>query len=411
MKYDDFYDSLTGFFSADIINKYDTTGNTIFGSSYDTLPLSNNFILKDDGAFSTFHTSWPSFDTLFINHFNTSGGLQFTKTYFMDEGALINAAALTADSGYYTVAIHFDLFNAVYKTLLYKFNDLDDTLWTMDVSRHYVNSNPILKSTSDGGCIIIFTTNFYGDSLNYLMKIGAGGEHFPYAIRRSPLHYCIVDTITLSVTGSASYYLWTTGDTTPAINVSQPGIYGVQVIDSLGTVFNLDPVHVNFDTPPYIFIPDQNTCDSYVNLAVSNSPLLTTCWSDGAGYYTNSYHADTILPDTLMMWVQQTTQSGCAAIDSATIIFENCLSIEENAGKSSCIIYPNPTASDFTISNLHGEESELTISDVLGQIKFSKVLNENSDVVIRPELPQGIYFVHVTTNNNTVCEKKILIQK
>src|SRR5204862_717750 len=113
-----------------------TAGDLLFVGSYDSLPMSDDFILRDDRGFSTFNRSRSSFDTLTVNNFDSFGGLHFSKTYFINEGALIIRSALTKSSGYFTIANFYDHYNNIFKTSLYKLTDIDDTLWTLNVTRN-----------------------------------------------------------------------------------------------------------------------------------------------------------------------------------------------------------------------------------------------------------------------------------
>jgi len=74
---------------------------------------------------------------------------------------------------------------------------------------------------NDGGCIdSVETIFFYGDSIKLSMSPGRN------------ITKCESDSITLSVTGTAASFLWSTGNTTKSIRVQSAGTYSIMATNS-----------------------------------------------------------------------------------------------------------------------------------------------------------------------------------
>jgi hypothetical protein len=66
-------------------------------------------------------------------------------------------------------------------------------------------------------------------------------------------------------------------------------------------------------------------------------------------------------------------------------------------------IYPNPSASEFIISNVIGE---MSIYDVKGSLVDSRSLKSIS-TSFGSDLKKGVYFVRVKSNNTSITQKII----
>ena len=77
-------------------------------------------------------------------------------------------------------------------------------------------------------------------------------------------------------------------------------------------------------------------------------------------------------------------------------------------------IYPNPfsTSSDVVINNTSGiSDSELKLYNVLGEQVLSTPVLKQLTSVKTSELPSGIYFYKVVSDNKTVQSGKLISQQ
>jgi hypothetical protein len=83
--------------------------------------------------------------------------------------------------------------------------------------------------------------------------------------------------------------------------------------------------------------------------------------------------------------------------------------ISEPSFENSFSIYPNPNPGIFTIaSKLPGYELAIT-NDLGEEILFKKIQNPKSEIDLSKQ-PNGIYFIHITSERGTAV-KKIIIDK
>jgi hypothetical protein len=91
----------------------------------------------------------------------------------------------------------------------------------------------------------------------------------------------------------------------------------------------------------------------------------------------------------------------------------NCVSSTVEVKENSVLdfnIYPNPSAGNFNIYlNQSHNFSELSISNTLGQIEYSKlILNGDDNIKISTNLTPGIYTILLKTETQ-ILSKKLLI--
>ena len=72
-------------------------------------------------------------------------------------------------------------------------------------------------------------------------------------------------------------------------------------------------------------------------------------------------------------------------------------------------LFPNP--SDGSIINISSENqiNRLTISNILGQIEYSAIVNNNK-LTVRPNLEKGVYLINLNMSSGTNIIKKIIIK-
>lgn len=71
-------------------------------------------------------------------------------------------------------------------------------------------------------------------------------------------------------------------------------------------------------------------------------------------------------------------------------------------------IYPNPTSSAFTVENLDGDFTTLTIFNTVGQVVFEKPVSGKKEITIAHGLSKGIYFVQVKNDSENYTVKLIV---
>lgn len=145
-------------------------------------------------------------------------------------------------------------------------------------------------------------------------------------------------------------------------------------------------------------------CDGQPNNAtITVSGALTYSWSTNASG-TNIIVSPTI---TTSYSVIGTNANGCSDSYSISILVSPCTSIlnSDTLSEILLVIYPNPTSGDLYI-NLE-QQSELVISNTLGQIQHEIKLNKGKNNLNLQNLSEGIYFLTIK-QNEIIINKKII---
>ena len=322
----DEYDTVTGLITQpDHISLFDTAGNKTLDTAYLSLPQSSSILRTEDSGFSLFY---KLSDSLVIRKFDVDGIEQNVK-YLTIPGSPFIPPINGAGTGYFLVVPSSNVQTNLFAYTIYKFNDSNDTLWSQTFTRPYTDLYETLKPTSDGGAIALFKTSLYGDSINYLVKIGANGERFPFTLQINPTAFCIGDTVRISTIGPAASYLWNTGDTTAILDVTTSGSYSVIVTDTNGISYSIHALPLQFDSIGQVVLNDVHTCQTSIQLNQS-APGATTLWGRENNYITtgpDAFFSTFIVPDTMLIWVMELTPGGCRSIDTAFIFFDDCTNI------------------------------------------------------------------------------------
>jgi hypothetical protein len=146
------------------------------------------------------------------------------------------------------------------------------------------------------------------------VTIQQGSASTPPAISSNTgaFEFCSGGGIVLSSSITASSYLWSTGQTSPSINVFSPGTYTLTISDASGCTASSSPVNVIQNTPqPPVILSDRSVFCSGDSVLVTPSFGTVLEWSNGASaqsiYISNSV--------ALTVSVQNST--GCVATSAA----------------------------------------------------------------------------------------------
>lgn len=214
---------------------------------------------------------------------------------------------------------------------------------------------------------------------------------------------CAGNSYTISPTGAVNY---TYSSGSNIVNPSSTEVYTVTGVDANNCV-GTKTVSVNVNALPIITVSTSNTL-----LCVGQSATLTAL---GATSYlwnnsTNSF-AMAISPTvTTTYTVNGTDANGCANTTSITQNVSTCTNIHSAFSilNPAINVYPNPTNGLFIIElneNIIG--GTIQVSNVLGEILISQIINKSIYEFDLTNKASGIYFMTIKANNKQYTHKII----
>ncbi|GAB3690224.1 hypothetical protein GCM10027592_07350 [Spirosoma flavus] len=132
---------------------------------------------------------------------------------------------------------------------------------------------------------------------------------------------CATQSVSLSATGSAGTYLWSTGATSQVISATVGGPYSVTLTDGNGCTAMASTTVTQATTPPTVSINPPSATLTCANSVVSLTAVGTGTylWNTGATSQVISATAGGIYS------VTSTNNNGCTAMASATVVQDNTI--------------------------------------------------------------------------------------
>lgn len=97
------------------------------------------------------------------------------------------------------------------------------------------------------------------------------------------------------------------------------------------------------------------------------------------------------------------------AIDSMDVVYTSTAGIEETQTQINFSVYPNPVKNNLFLQAENADGMTVKIIDMLGNVVYSGVLNNETSKVDVSEFRNGIYFVKLNNKSKAVVTKKIII--
>lgn len=207
---------------------------------------------------------------------------------------------------------------------------------------------------------------------------------FHYAIDRpavtvslsGPDTFCQGGSVTLTAYDSlgAHNFLWSTGDTTASITVTQSGTYSVRVVDTLSCTRYSVPIRITaIPLPKPQIVGDTVLCAGMAGVLRTRQPYAEYLWSDNST-------ADTLaVTESGKYFVRVEDAFGCAATDTVTVL------------KNSLTITPTLTATDCP-ENANGSIT-LSVNGGSGHYAYQWSNGMNGHQI--SSLSPGLYSVRV----------------
>lgn len=219
---------------------------------------------------------------------------------------------------------------------------------------------------------------------------------------------CAGGTATLTASG-AFVYAWINGSIGSSITVSPASstVYPVGGISVQGcTAIAIANVLVN--SLPVVSLNMANTtlCTADNTVALAGTPAGGSY--SGAGVTGNVFSPSTAGVGNYTISYQYTDSHNCSASANKAVSVNICTGIRENAAASVVRVSPNPAQNEIFVQNESFEGSySIAIYDLSGKQVHSSSASQAAASVNISDLPNGLYIMHINSNNTQSTVKFI----
>jgi hypothetical protein len=213
---------------------------------------------------------------------------------------------------------------------------------------------------------------------------------------------CLGESSTITALG-ASTYEWSTGSTSDTTQISPTTtttltVYGQNTF--MCSAFDSIEIVVNPTPAPIISLLKDTFCVQDANLTLSAMPNGGDF--SGSGVFGSTFIPAVAGPGFHTMLYEYTNGFGCYGQDTAVILVQTCVGIDELSLTEQVRVFPNPGTNDVWIEWPLAQESKLRILNALGASVFEQIVFTGSNHVDVSEFTSGMYFIHLKTDQNTI---------
>ncbi|MGB4930834.1 MAG: T9SS type A sorting domain-containing protein, partial [Chitinophagales bacterium] len=254
-------------------------------------------------------------------------------------------------------------------------------------------TTPTLYIT-ESGTFSVTVTNAQGcsafDEINIIVN------PLPVADLGPDVTTCAEVPVLLDATTPFCSYLWSTGETTATISVSEPGLYTVAITNSFGC-FIIDSIHIfNYaPTAVALILPFETICNNIAPFTLTGGTPDGGIYS-GDGVTDNIFNANEAGAGTHIITYSYTDINGCTTTAEQSITVTICQEVETGA-EGRITLYPNPAMNQFIIENTtHQHLENIAIYNANGDLVFSEIniaVGSPVQSVDIQHLPSGYYQV------------------
>jgi hypothetical protein len=216
---------------------------------------------------------------------------------------------------------------------------------------------------------------------------------------------------TLDAGNAGSTFAWYPTGSTQTISATSTGTYSVLVTDA-HTCTGTGTVHITIGTIPTVTLTVTNAVcgnnnGSVMASAAGGSGVYMYSWNNGG---TTSAITGLSGSPTETLIVTVTDDLGCVSEQDTALV--NCTTaITEMNNGTGISIYPNPSMGQFHLIIESGQASttieQISIINALGEEVYS-VTKGGQMIDMNLDIPAGIYFMRVKTDNAITVQKLII---
>ncbi len=253
------------------------------------------------------------------------------------------------------------------------------------------------------GDYTIVASNTCGADTSAILSLMQGTPPVAVVTSSGALTFCDGDSVILTAsTGNDFTYQWLldgvyTGDTSSAITVNSNGLYHVEITNSCGTSASVAVqviVHSAPVLPQISLVSDSLICTPALTYQwyLNNQPIAGA----NTPYFIPSQNGD--------YTVSITDSNGCSSI--SLVYTMTTVGLQTNSAVIKMSLFPNPFKDVLYVS--HPENTTVDLFSADGRLVYSSYFSQKQLSAIATEnLSKGVYYLRLSTNNETVTGKVI----
>jgi len=258
---------------------------------------------------------------------------------------------------------------------------------------NYVWSNAFstqIISINTPGNYAVTVTNSNGCSASDAIVITALAT--PVINLGTDQNLCEGQALTLSSGFPGAATVWSTGATSPSINVTATGAYTVQVTLITGCS-DVDTVQINVHPNPVVDLgADTTLCEGLTLTLDAGNAGSAYVWSNGATTQAITASASDLYEVTV------TNTFGCSASNDVAVSVVVCVGTEELALQDQVKVFPNPAGGKLFVQmdELLSNPAQLSVFNTAGQLVRSQqsISNQQTEIDLSA-MPKGLYLLRV----------------
>ncbi|WP_207433528.1 T9SS type A sorting domain-containing protein [Sabulibacter ruber] len=286
-------------------------------------------------------------------------------------------------------------------------------LWSPSIGLDNPASASPVATLTETTTFTVTATDAKGCSNTAQVTVNVNKATTPTIQADGPTSFCPGGKVALT-SSPASSYLWSNGQTTQSIEVTQAGSYTVTITDQNGCTASSAPTVVSISALPVVTLePFTNVCKDRGTFTLTGGAPTGGTYS-GPGVSNNQFHTAEAGEGTHTITYTYTNEQGCTATASQTLTVGNCLGVEDDLQAASLRVFPSPAQDELTVTLTLTKKEEVSIllTDLKGHVIYKLAVSapagEFKRIIPVQTLPQGMYLLQYRTPNATASKKVVI---
>lgn len=226
----------------------------------------------------------------------------------------------------------------------------------------------------------------------------------------------VCDFMALDAENPDMYYLWSSGETTQTIDVTEPGTYIAYVTHPITGCIKSDTINVDLVYTPLASFT-YTTVGSTVTFTNTSTPGAIYTWYFGDGTFTNEFSPTHTFEDGSFT-VALVAENNCGD-DYFYIVISftdgSVTTITDPDLNNLALVYPNPTSGNATLDMNFDKSYNVSyeiynsVGELVGAANLGKLMQQRHNLDTS-NLPGGTYMIRVQADDKSFTKSLIIVK-